>query len=36
MIDAINLLKKDYSTASFIITGHSLGSAIATIAAIEV
>ena len=36
MINAINNLKKDYNDASFIITGHSLGSAIATIAALEV
>ena len=36
MINAINLLKKDYPSASFIVTGHSLGAAISTVAALEV
>lgn len=35
MIDAIKKLKQDYPTASFIVTGHSLGAAISTFAALE-
>jgi putative lipase involved disintegration of autophagic bodies len=35
MIEAINLIKKDYPSASFIVTGHSLGAAISTFAALE-